>query len=111
MSRRGIVIALTTFSLTSLLTFAAQNDKAKQQARQKEESGSYLKNWPKNEISYIIDPEEQAAFNKLRTDEEREQFIEAFWLRRDQTPDTIDNERSEERRVGKECRSRWSPYH
>jgi GWxTD domain-containing protein len=92
MSRRGIVIALTTFSLTSLLTFAAQNDKAKQQARQKEESGSYLKNWPKNEISYIIDPEEQAAFNKLRTDEEREQFIEAFWLRRDQTPDTIDNE-------------------
>ena len=23
----------------------------------------------------------------------------------------IDNDRSEERRVGKECRSRWSPYH
>ena len=22
-----------------------------------------------------------------------------------------DEERSEERRVGKECRSRWSPYH
>ena len=22
-----------------------------------------------------------------------------------------DNKRSEERRVGKECRSRWSPYH
>ena len=24
---------------------------------------------------------------------------------------TIDSDRSEERRVGKECRSRWSPYH
>ena len=24
---------------------------------------------------------------------------------------TADNDRSEERRVGKECRSRWSPYH
>src|SRR3712207_9517207 len=24
---------------------------------------------------------------------------------------TLHNERSEERRVGKECRSRWSPYH
>ena len=24
---------------------------------------------------------------------------------------TVDNLRSEERRVGKECRSRWSPYH
>src|SRR3989454_12845047 len=23
----------------------------------------------------------------------------------------LDNKRSEERRVGKECRSRWSPYH
>ena len=23
----------------------------------------------------------------------------------------IENNRSEERRVGKECRSRWSPYH
>ena len=23
----------------------------------------------------------------------------------------VDNQRSEERRVGKECRSRWSPYH
>ena len=25
--------------------------------------------------------------------------------------DKEDNLRSEERRVGKECRSRWSPYH
>ena len=25
--------------------------------------------------------------------------------------DQLDSERSEERRVGKECRSRWSPYH
>src|SRR5256886_15809374 len=25
--------------------------------------------------------------------------------------DVLDVERSEERRVGKECRSRWSPYH
>src|SRR3712207_1184818 len=27
------------------------------------------------------------------------------------TPRTSEFERSEERRVGKECRSRWSPYH
>ena len=26
-------------------------------------------------------------------------------------PDAKPAERSEERRVGKECRSRWSPYH
>ena len=28
-----------------------------------------------------------------------------------QTPDRDEQLRSEERRVGKECRSRWSPYH
>ena len=27
------------------------------------------------------------------------------------SPQEIMDERSEERRVGKECRSRWSPYH
>ena len=26
-------------------------------------------------------------------------------------PDQMHHRRSEERRVGKECRSRWSPYH
>ena len=30
------------------------------------------------------------------------------YFTREQVEDTI---RSEERRVGKECRSRWSPYH
>ena len=32
----------------------------------------------------------------LSTDEEREQFIEQFWLRRDPTPDTVENEYKEE---------------
>ena len=32
----------------------------------------------------------------LQTDEEREQFIEQFWLRRDPTPDTVENEYKEE---------------
>src|SRR3712207_8783543 len=29
----------------------------------------------------------------------------------DYTPEQLATMRSEERRVGKECRSRWSPYH
>ena len=28
-----------------------------------------------------------------------------------QEPERLTDDRSEERRVGKECRSRWSPYH
>jgi GWxTD domain-containing protein len=92
MSRRGITFTLTTLFLSSLLTLTAQNNKAREQARQKEEAGNYLKKWPQQEVPYIIDSEEQAAFNRLKTDEEREQFIEAFWLRRDPSPDSVDNE-------------------
>ena len=57
-------------------------------------------------------------------DEFRSQFeiwFQGFWLtwvgKRNLKKDAVtvkelsDTERSEERRVGKECRSRWSPYH
>src|SRR5260221_9016627 len=33
------------------------------------------------------------------------------WLRKQEPAIAFDPSRSEERRVGKECRSRWSPYH
>src|SRR5678810_1096567 len=78
MSRRGMAFALTTFLLSSLLTLTAQNNKQREQARQKEEAGNYLKKWASEEVPYIIDPQEQAAFNKLKTDEEREQFIDCL---------------------------------
>lgn len=62
---------------------------------QKGES-SYFKRWASNEVPYIITPEEQAAFNKLTNDAEREQFIYAFWERRKPNPDTEENEYKEE---------------
>ncbi|HVR23559.1 MAG TPA: GWxTD domain-containing protein, partial [Candidatus Polarisedimenticolia bacterium] len=37
-----------------------------------------------------------AAFKQLSNDEERDNFIEAFWQRRDPTPDTEENEYKEE---------------
>ena len=37
--------------------------------------------------------------------------IAEFWHSDTFNIDAIIKERSEERRVGKECRSRWSPYH
>jgi GWxTD domain-containing protein len=48
------------------------------------------------EVEYIITDEERAAFRGMRTDEEREQFIEQFWRRRDPSPDTEENEFKEE---------------
>ncbi|MGH9680459.1 MAG: GWxTD domain-containing protein, partial [Candidatus Acidiferrales bacterium] len=54
------------------------------------------KKWLEEEVPYIITDEERAAFLQLQTNEEREQFIEAFWQRRDPTPDTPENEFKEE---------------
>jgi GWxTD domain-containing protein len=52
--------------------------------------------WLDEEVIWIITPEERAAFARLRSDDERQQFIEQFWLRRDPTPATQQNELREE---------------
>jgi len=54
------------------------------------------KKWLDEDVRWIITDEEQKAFKLLSNDEERDQFIEAFWQRRDPTPDTIENEFKEE---------------
>jgi len=64
-------------------------------ALRKELEPAYTK-WRNEDIAYIITDEEKQAFNRLSTDEEREQFVEQFWLRRDPTPDTAENEFKEE---------------
>ena len=92
MNRRGIVLTLAMLLMSCFLSLAGQNSRAREQARLKEMEGNYLKKWPETEVPYIIDSQEEAAFKKLKTDEEREQFIENFWLRRDPTPDSLDNE-------------------
>ena len=37
--------------------------------------------------------------------------VNDYMKRSDANPSVVNKLRSEERRVGKECRSRWSPYH
>jgi len=54
------------------------------------------KKWLDEDVRWLITDEEQKAFKLLSNDEERDQFIEAFWQRRDPTPDTIENEFKEE---------------
>ncbi len=57
--------------------------------------GPYKK-WLDEDVRWIITDEELRAFKKLTTNAERDQFIEQFWLRRDPTPDTAENEYKEE---------------
>ncbi len=68
----------------------------KESAKALKQELSTYKKWLNQDVAYIITPEEKAAFKQLSNDEERDQFIEQFWLRRDPTPDTPENEYKEE---------------
>jgi GWxTD domain-containing protein len=52
--------------------------------------------WLNEDVAYIITNAEREVFERLRGDEQRQQFIERFWLRRDPTPGTSKNELKEE---------------
>ena len=112
-------VARTLFTSLSLLTLALpallaqqeqpapqqqdptahQNlDKAQKKKIRKtlKELDTPYKQWLNEDVVYIISPEERNAFGQLATNEEREQFIEQFWLRRSTNPDLPDNEFKEE---------------
>jgi len=69
--------------------------KANAKSLHQEISKTYKK-WLDEDVVYIISPEERSAFKQLSNDEERDNFIEAFWQRRDPTPDTPENEFKED---------------
>ena len=69
--------------------------KANAKALKIELSKTYRK-WLDEDVHWIITDQERSAFMQLSNDEERDQFIEAFWQRRDPTPDTEENEYKEE---------------
>jgi GWxTD domain-containing protein len=70
--------------------------KKKQEDKLRKELETPYKKWLNEDVAYIITDEERKAFKRLSTDDERENFIEQFWLRRDPTPDTEENEFKEE---------------
>jgi GWxTD domain-containing protein len=78
--------------------------KRPQSEKQRKQQGKALKvelsrvykKWLNEDVVWIITDQERAAFKQLSNDEERDNFIEAFWQRRDPTPDTEENEYKEE---------------
>jgi len=74
------------------------SDKAKKAAAKSlhRELSDHDKKWLDQDVRWIITDEERSAFMQLSNEEERENFIEAFWQRRDPTPDTEENEFKEE---------------
>ena len=74
----------------------SEEQKKKNAKGLKVELSKTYKKWLSEDVVWIITDEERAAFKQLSNDEERDQFIEAFWQRRDPTPDTVENEFKEE---------------
>ena len=115
MRTRSVCIFCTSISLLATGAFLfAQDDKKtsgpretvakpltekeqkKREAKLRKELETPYRKWLNEDVTYIITDEERQAFKRFSTDEEREQFIEQFWLRRDPTPDTAENEFKEE---------------
>jgi len=73
-----------------------QKRSKKQIKKTRDELGDSLAHVIEEDLIYIITPEERAAFNRLGTNEEREQFIEMIFQRRNPNPDSTVNEFKEE---------------
>lgn len=100
---KGIGVSALVVSLTAGVAFAQKGDKDKpaedvstKVRNVKPELKEAYKRWLNTDVAYIITKEEKRAFQALQTDEERENFIENFWRRRDPNPDTEENEYREE---------------
>ena len=98
-------LSLSSFAMPSLSAFAQDDKQDKKKAKQREEKQreaqkekvkSVYKRWKDEDVRWIITDEERKVFDALKTDDEREQFIEQFWFIRDPDPDTDVNEYREE---------------
>jgi GWxTD domain-containing protein len=74
----------------------SDKERFKQQKELKGELHGVYKKWVDEDVHWIITDTELQAFKSLGNDEERDQFIEQFWLRRNPNPDSPDNEFREE---------------
>jgi GWxTD domain-containing protein len=83
---------------------AQQSDKKQDTSKAKKPSEKQVlkelatpyKKWLSEDVAYIITDSERKAFLGLETNEERENFIEQFWQRRNPDPDSVDNTYKEE---------------
>jgi GWxTD domain-containing protein len=110
---RTLFAFVFSFALTIPQTFAQQappaqdplappapqkltKDTKKKMRKTLKELDNTYRQWLQEDVTYIISPDERNAFLQLDTNEEREQFIEQFWLRRSSNPDLPENDFKEE---------------
>jgi GWxTD domain-containing protein len=89
MRRARITLVLLCLLSFAPMTLRSQKSEEKSQAK-------YYDKWLNQDVIYIITDEERAVFKKLQTPEEKDTFIEQFWLRRAPDPNRGANEFREE---------------
>ncbi len=94
MDRTNLSFCFLAILSTSLIFSSAFGfPKAQEnEALVQEEQEDYFEKWLNEDVLYIISDEERSVFEQLTTPEEKEQFIEQFWFRRDPDPKTAANE-------------------
>src|SRR3712207_9174692 len=90
----------TLFPYTTLFRSVTEGDKVEAEIR----FGMSVNTWGVNDLVAVVEAVEDKAVDALV-----EEYGDLYEFADDAAPGGP--QRSEERRVGKECRSRWSPYH
>ncbi len=98
---RNAVLTVSILAAGASIGFAQDPKKPTEDPSNKvrnvgKENNKIYSNWLNKDVDYIITSEERKAYKALKTDEERENFIENFWRRRDPDPDTEENEYRDE---------------
>jgi GWxTD domain-containing protein len=92
----GISTGTVVLGQSSASQQAAKKQDDKSDKQLLKELASPYKKWLNEDVAYIISDDERRLFLKLQTNEEREQYIEAFWQRRNPDQDSPENSFKEE---------------
>ena len=94
------LLILAVFSLGLNINYSLSGaDKKKADSKKSKQSGdlaNHYKKWMDEDVAYIISDDEKSTFKALANDEERENFVEQFWTRRNPDPRSADNAFKEE---------------
>ncbi len=94
-----LLLAILGFAFNATLPLNSSAADRPSKIKKKEESSDraeYYKKWLEEDVVYIISEEERRVFKDLKNDEERENFIEQFWARRNPDPRSAENAFKEE---------------
>jgi GWxTD domain-containing protein len=92
----AILVVSAAVAFADSRTGPARQASADQQRQISRAEISPYDSWLNEEVAYIITPSERAAFQKLTTNAERDEFIAQFWERRNPDPGSSTNAFKEE---------------